>query len=104
MEIGLLFAVEFELLDLKIGIILIVLKHSGNIPSDEQLLKSIETVGAIREAKISYINTEIFMRSVDLFFCLRIRLAISSLSEGGGGQKNEFSTGAPRKYNGKIFE
>ena len=42
------------------------------------------------------------MRSVDLLFCLRIRLTISSLSE--GGQKNEFSTGAPRKYNGKVFE
>ena len=38
------------------------------------------------------------MRSVDLFFCLRIRLTISSLSE--GAQKNEFSTGAPRKFNG----
>ena len=42
------------------------------------------------------------MRSVDLFFCLQIRLTISSISE--GGQKNEFSTGAPRKFNGDIFE
>ena len=42
------------------------------------------------------------MRSVDLFFCLRIRIAISSLSE--GVQKNEFSTGARRKLHGDIFE
>ena len=42
------------------------------------------------------------MRYVDLFFCLRIRLTISSLSD--GGQKNEFSTGARRKYNGEIIE
>ena len=42
------------------------------------------------------------MRSVDLFFCPRIRLTISSLSE--GEQKNEFSTGAPRKFNGDMFE
>ena len=48
-------------------------------------------------ANFFYINTGIFMRSVDLFFCLRIRLAISLLSE--GGQKNEFSTGALRKLN-----
>ena len=47
------------------GLILAVLKHSGKIPSDNQLLKSIETVGAIKEAKILYINTGIFMRSVD---------------------------------------
>ena len=40
--------------------------------------------------------------SVDLFFCLRIRSKISSLSQ--GGQKNEFSTGAPRKFNGEINE
>ena len=85
MEIGLEFAVEFESPDLKIGIILAVLKHSGKIPSDSELLKSNETVGAIiREARILYINTGIFMRSVDLFFCLQIRLTISSLSEGGG--------------------
>ena len=68
---------------MKIGIILALSKHSGKIPSDSELLKSIETVGAIRGARIVYINTLIFMRSVDLFFCLRIRLAISSLSEGG---------------------
>ena len=49
-----------------------------------------------------YINTGIFMRSVNLFFCLRIRLTISSLSE--GGQKNEFFRGDPRKYDGEIFE
>ena len=42
------------------------------------------------------------MRSVDLFFSLLIRLTISSLSE--GGRKNEFSAGAPRKYNGEVFE
>ena len=88
---------------MKIGIILAVLKDSGKIPSDSELLKSIETVGAIRGARILYINTGIFTRSVDLLFCLGIRLTISSLSE-GGGQKNEFSTGAPRKYNGKVFE
>ena len=59
-------------------------------------LKSIEIIGEIRRAKILYINTGI-MRSVDFFFCLQIRLTISSLSE--GGQKNEFSTGAARKFN-----
>ena len=53
-------------------------------------------------AKILYINTEILMRSVDLFFCLRIKLIIYSLSE--GAQKNEFSTGANRKFNVDIFE
>ena len=87
---------------MKMGIILAVLKHSGKIPLDSELLKSIETVGAIRAARILYINTGIFMRPVDLLFCLRIRLTISSLSE--GGLKIEFSTGAPRKYNGEIFE
>ena len=87
---------------MKIGIIFGVLKNSGKIPSDSELLKSIETVEAIRGAGILYINTGIFMRSVDLLFCLRIRLTISSLSE--GGQKNEFSKGAPRKYNGEVFE
>ena len=49
-----------------------------------------------------YINTGIFMRSVDLFFCLRIRLKIPSLSE--GGQKNEISMGVPGKFNVEIFE
>ena len=53
--------------DLKMGIILAVLKHSGKIPSYNELLKSIETVGEIRDAKTLYINTGIFMRSVDLF-------------------------------------
>ena len=77
--------------------------HSAKIPSDSELLKNIKTVGAIRGARILYINTGIFMRSVDLPFCLRIRLTISSLWE-GGGQKNEFSTGSPRKYNGEVFE
>ena len=72
--------------DLKMGLISTVLKHSEKIPSDYELLKSIETVGEIREDRISYINTEIIMRSVDLFFWLRIRLIISSLSE--RGQKN----------------
>ena len=62
--------------------ILAVLKHSGKMPSDTELLKSIETVGEIIGANILYINTGIFMRSVDLFICLRIRLTISSLSEG----------------------
>ena len=52
MEIGLYFEVKFESPDLKIGIILAVLKHSGKIPSDSALLKSTETVCAIREAKI----------------------------------------------------
>ena len=79
------------------GIIFAVLKHSGKIPADNELLKSIEPVGEIREAKILYINTGIFMRSVDLFFCQRIRLKISSLSE-GGGQKNYF----PRVLLGTI--
>ena len=68
---------------MKIGINLAVLKHSGKIPSDSEILKIIETVGAIREAIILYINTGIFMRSVNLFFCLQIRLTIYSLSQGG---------------------
>ena len=83
--------------DLKILIILTILKHSEKILSDNELLNSIETVGEIRGAKIVYINTGIIMRPVDLFFCLRIRLTISSLSE--EEQKNEFSTGAPTKFN-----
>ena len=70
--------------------------------STSELLKSIETVGEIIGVKFLYINTGIFMRSVDLFFCLRIKLTISSLSD--GVQKNEFSTGAPRKFNGDMFE
>ena len=65
------------------GIILVVLKRAGKIPSDNELLNSIETVGEIMEAKILYINTGLFMRSVDLFFCLQISLTISILSEGG---------------------
>ena len=84
---------------MKIEIILAVLKHSGKVPSDNELLKSVETVREIIGAKILYINKGIFMRSVDLFFCLRIRLTIFSL-----GHKSEFSTGAPRKFNGDIFE
>ena len=55
MEIDLSFAVDFESPDLKIGIIFAVLKHSGKIPSDSELLKSIETVLAIRGARILYI-------------------------------------------------
>ena len=51
MQIGLEFAVEFESQDLKIGIILAVLKHSGKIPSDHELFNSIETVGEIRGLK-----------------------------------------------------
>ena len=34
--------------------------HSGKVPSDNELLKSIETVGEIIGAKILYINTGIF--------------------------------------------
>ena len=44
MEIGLSFAVEVQSPELRIGIILAVLKHSGKIPSDNELLKIIETV------------------------------------------------------------
>ena len=84
------------------GIILAVLQYSGKIPSDNELLKSIEIVGDIRGAKSIYINTEIFMVSVDLLFCLWIRLTISSLSE--GRKKNKFSTGASRKFKGELFE
>ena len=80
------------------GIIVAVLKHSGKIPSDSELLKSIETVGAIRRAKILYIKTGTFMGSVDLFFCQRIRLTISSLSE--GGRKIKF----PRVLQGNTME
>ena len=79
-----------------------VLKHSGETYYYNQLLNSIETVGVIIWDKIVYINTGIFTRSVDLFFCLWIRLTIYSLLE--WVQKNEFSTGAPRKFNGDIFE
>ena len=67
MEIGQQFTVEFESPDLKIRIILAILKHSGKIPSDNELLKSIETVGEIGGVKIFYINTGIFMRSVDAY-------------------------------------
>ena len=74
---------------MKIEIILAVLKHSGKIPSDHELLKNVETVAETSGAKISYTNTGIFMRLVDLFLCLWIRLTISSLSK--GGLKNEFS-------------
>ena len=48
MERGLSFAVEVQSPELRIGIILAVLKHSGKIPSDNELLKIIETVGEIR--------------------------------------------------------
>ena len=40
------------------------------MPSDNELLKSIEIVGKIRGAKILNINTGIFMTSLDLYFCL----------------------------------
>ena len=69
-----IFTAEFESQDLKIEIILAVYKHSGKVPSDNELLKSIETEGKILGAKILYKNSGIFMRSVDSFFCLRIRL------------------------------
>ena len=75
--------------------------HSRKLLSDNELLKNIKTVGEIRGAEILYINTGMFTRSVDLFFCLWISLRISSLSE--EMQKNQFSTGAPRKFNGDIF-
>ena len=58
------------------------------MPSDNELLKLIETAGEIRRAKILYTNTGIVM-SEDLFFCLQIRLTISSLSE--EGRKINFS-------------
>ena len=45
MEIGPKFALEFESPDFKMGIILAVWKHFGKIPSDNELLKSIEAVG-----------------------------------------------------------
>ena len=48
------------------GIMFAVLKHSGKIPSDNELIKSMEIVGEIRGAKILYINKGIFTRSVDL--------------------------------------
>ena len=67
---------------MKMGTILAVLRQSGKIPSDNELLKSIETVADIREAKILYINIRLFMTSVDLFFFQQITLTISSLSEG----------------------
>ena len=52
MEICLEFTVEFESPDLKIRLILAVLKHSGKVPSDNESLKNIETVGEIIGAKI----------------------------------------------------
>ena len=70
MEIGIEFAVEFESPDLKMGIILAVLKHSGKNTFRHLVIKEYETVGAVRGARILYINTGIFMMSVDLFFCL----------------------------------
>ena len=48
-------------------IILAVSKHSIKIPSDNESLKSIKIVEEIKDAKILYINTGIFMRSVELF-------------------------------------
>ena len=68
-------------IDLYFAIISPVFSHSGKIPSDKELLKSIETVGENRETIFLYINTGIFTRSVGMFFRLRIRLTISSLSE-----------------------
>ena len=54
-------------------------------PLDNELLKSVETVGEIRGAQILYINTGTFMRSVDLFFCLLIRLTnFFPIREGAG--------------------
>ena len=64
MEIGLYFTVEFELPDLKIGIILSVLQHSEKIPSSNELLKSIEIVWEIIRAKILHINTGIVYCSI----------------------------------------
>ena len=52
MKIGQKFAVEFELPDLKIVIILAVLEHFEKLPANNELLKSFETVGEIREAKL----------------------------------------------------
>ena len=84
MEICLKFAVEFESPDLKMGIIFAVLKHSGKIPSENELLKNIETVVEIRSSKILYISKG----TSGLFICLRIGLTISSLSEGRGRKIN----------------
>ena len=82
----------------QIGVILAVLKHSGKIPSDNELLKSIGTVVKIRGAKIWSLITGILIRSVYFFFCLLIRLTLSLHSEGGRG------AGANRKLKGKILE
>ena len=75
-------------------------------PLDNELLKSVKAVGEIRGAQILYINTGTSMRSVDLFFCLRIRLTISSLSERGRGCEADklIFYGAHRKFNEEIFE
>ena len=48
------------------GIILAAVKHSVKIQSDNELLKSIETVGEIMETKILHINTGMFVRPVNL--------------------------------------
>ena len=50
MEIGLEFVVEFESPDLKMEIILAILKHSGK-PPDNELLNSIGIVGEIMGLK-----------------------------------------------------
>ena len=50
-EIGRWFTVEFESQDLKIGIILAVLKHSVKIPSDNELWKSFDTAGKMEGLK-----------------------------------------------------
>ena len=62
---------------------------------------SIEIARENGEAKNVYINTRIFMRSVGLFFKLRSKLTISSLTV---VSRKMFSTSDHRKLNGKIFE
>ena len=50
MKIGLSFAVEFchQIKNLKF---FVVFNHSGKVPSGNELLKSIETIGEIRDLK-----------------------------------------------------
>ena len=52
MVIDLEFTVEFESPDLKFLIILAVSKHSGKVPTDNELLKSIEIIREICGAKL----------------------------------------------------
>ena len=89
----------------------VTLNHNGSSISDPSAIAELfnnyfSNIASNLDRDIPHSNTSplYFLGAPveNLFFCLRIRLTISSLSE--GGQENEFSTGASGKYNGEIFE